>query len=235
MKLKVFVFQGGNRIEEIEDLVKIAKEKESNFLIFPFRYKERKFLDFSQELARKYKIFLLPGIYEEENKIKSFLFFNDGSLSFFEPLENPLKIISTPFGNLGFIYEEDVFKPEISRKLALKGVSIVIHIFCMERPYYFFKQISGLWREVQANQFIGIDCPFISEETCGEAMIILPCEITKDRSGILKRSNEPYKEELIWEEVDFNDLERIRKEYPILSLLNFKLYEKFIPEIYGED
>jgi len=145
---------------------------------------------------------------------------------------NELFVIDTSFGKIGFLIDEDAWYPEISRILALKGVRLVVALVARNKPYSRWQQLAGLWQEVQQNQFFGIEsglnCHLLGVEFESRAAVMGPCEITSGNTGYVTREESP-----VIGELDFRELERIRREYPLLKFLNRKLYEKWLPDLYA--
>lgn len=153
-----------------------------------------------------------------------------------------LSIVNTDFGRIGFMLNEDCYYPEVGRFLSLKGIDIVLAVNLIEQRN-FYTQLSGVWSQVQQNQFYSLE-----NVNRGLNMIYGPCEISPYRSGIigpigdrdyaLNYSPERYISQLrkiqtyiagysiIIGKINLNKLNKIQKKYPIKKQLNTELYKK---------
>lgn len=101
--------------------------------------------------------------------------------------------------------------PEWARGVALLGISLVIGM----REERFRDYRCGLWREVQANQLVGLSF-------CPEPSLLIPCESdpsSRGRQAAIKRHG-GY--EVSWEETDVLSA---KSKFPILSGLRKNLYQ----------
>ncbi len=113
-----------------------------------------------------------------------------------------LEVFSTPMGNVGIILGSDAFYPEVGRILSLKGADIVCHCGSLsieeqniDQPgenaeeIIFWRQIAGMWSQVQQNQFFSVESQLMStlldRDFKGNSFILAPCEITAEQSGFL--------------------------------------------------
>jgi predicted amidohydrolase len=131
--------------------------------------------------------------------------------------------------NIGIILSTDVFYPQVSRKLALMGVDIVISPVGFIGEKNMALQISGMWQETQQNLFFALESGFnggLGEiELWGESIIHAPLEMTKGDYGILERTNG--KENLIIYELD-NDMRKAAiSKFNVLEGLNRELYNNY--------
>ncbi|MFW6270517.1 MAG: nitrilase-related carbon-nitrogen hydrolase [Bacillota bacterium] len=87
------------------------------------------------------------------------------------------------YANIGtekvaFMLDRDCWHPEVGRVMALEAVDLVLAINVgSPNPWY---QLSGVWSQVQQNQFIALE-----SSKSGEDIIHAPCEMTPYRTGLL--------------------------------------------------
>ena len=105
---------------------------------------------------------------------------------------------------LALITSTDVFYPQVSRMAALKGVEIVLSPVGFIGEKNRALQVSGMWQEVQQNQFFAVESGFNGflgeQDFWGESMIHAPLAMTRRESGFLARSSG--KQSLIIAELD---------------------------------
>lgn len=137
-----------------------------------------------------------------------------------------LEVFSTPLGKIGLVVGTDAFYPEVGRILALKGAEIVCHSGALSPEEGFWRQMSGMWPQVQQNQFFCVESQLVSNIAHrvfqGSSFILAPCEMTDDKSGFLARGGltpEPVKADL-----DFEARDKVIQGYPLLKLLNPAAY-----------
>ena len=66
-------------------------------------------------------------------------------------------VFETAFGKLGIIIGTDAWYPEAGRVLALKGVEIVCCCGALAKGENKWRQLTGMWQQVQQNQFFCIE------------------------------------------------------------------------------
>jgi len=130
-----------------------------------------------KDLSQKYKIAICPGSYwrKEKGNIyhESCLIINgeaqlkqrqiylarwERELGFSRGTKIELKEIKD--WKLALIISTDVFYPQVSRMAALKGVDIVLSPVGFTGEKNRALQISGMWQEVQQNQFFTVESGF---------------------------------------------------------------------------
>jgi hypothetical protein len=57
--------------------------------------------------------------------------------------------------------------------------------------------------------------------------------MTEGNDGLLAAAETADGEEVVVAELDFNRLQQAIDEYPIYKVLNYRLYEKYFPKVYG--
>ncbi|MCL5986135.1 MAG: carbon-nitrogen hydrolase family protein [Actinobacteria bacterium] len=139
-----------------------------------------------------------------------------------------LRVIGCDAGRIGVMMGEDRFIPEVSRDLSLRGVNIFASPCSTNIQLNVFQQACGLWKQVQSEQVYGIESylvgTLLGSTYQGSSAIIFPVEISHDRSGFQRISNNVGRSLVIREELDFAKLQRNIESYPIYSNLNFDLY-----------
>lgn len=127
-------------------------------------------------------------------------------IKYFSPGEPNIQVFNTPAGKIGLLICYEVRFPEISRELTYQGAQFLI--IPAQFPYERISHWTALLRaRAIENQIfvLGANCAGY-----GSSMIIDPWGevLAKAEVG----------EELITADIDINELERIRKEYPFLKL-----------------
>jgi|GEM_PF-1268605 len=121
---------------------------------------------------------------------------------------------------LGLVLGKDLYYPEYGRCLAGMGVDLVLAPLLGETPRGGWRwELSGLWREVQQNQFWGIEAAW----GLRSGAIFGPCEATSDRTGILARG---------WGAItallEEEKMKEARKSFPVLDQLNPELVREYL-------
>jgi predicted amidohydrolase len=147
-----------------------------------------------------------------------------------------LMVFETEVGRIGLVVGTDVYYPEVSRILCLRGANVLIHPMCTT-AYSQADWMRRLWREVQANQVFGVESALVGglfEHPChGKTSIHAPLGITEGNDGLLAAAEATNSEEVVVAELDFNRLQQAIDEYPIYKVLNYRLYERYFPQVYG--
>jgi predicted amidohydrolase len=147
-----------------------------------------------------------------------------------------LMVFETEVGKIGLVVGTDVYYPEVSRILCLRGANVLIHPTCTT-AYSQADWMRRLWREVQANQVFGLESALVGgllEQSChGKSAIHAPLGITEGNDGLLAAAETTDSEEVVVARLDFNRLQQAIDEYPIYKVLNYRLYEKYFPKVYG--
>ena len=162
---------------------------------------------------------------------------------------NTINYADTELGKIGLMLGGDCWYPQIGRVMTLEGVDLVLAVNNLQsvkgiksinKPW---KQLSGVWSQVQQNQFIALEACF-----GGQNLIHAPCEITPYRTGILapvgsqekarQHNIVPYFDDLsrnykevldfkiVSAEISIDSLKEIRDTYPLMKYLNKILYCK---------
>jgi len=205
----------------------------------------RKYIEQVKELSQNYKIAICPGSYwqKEKNNIyhESCLIINgevqlkqrqiylarwERELGFSRGVKIELKEIKD--WKLALIISTDVFYPQVSRMAALKGADIVLSPVGFIGEKNQALQISGMWQEVQQNQFFAVESGFngfLGERNFwGESIIYAPLEMTEEGDGYLKRSSG--QQSLIIATLDNEQRKKAISKFDVLSQLNREFYQQ---------
>jgi len=163
MKFKIAVvqfeikqFSPNENLKKAEEFVKKASFSKAKIIVFPedfvtgpiagkleFADSENKYRKFFQNLAKKYKIDIVPGSIIEKDKLGFYntTYYIDSNgkiksryrkINLWHPEKhylnpgNEVSVFNTKFGKIGLIICWDLIFPEVFRKMAKKGVNIVI-------------------------------------------------------------------------------------------------------------
>ena len=205
----------------------------------------QKYVEQVKELSREYKIVICPGSYWQKEKSniyhESCLIINgevqlkqrqiylarwERKLGFSRGAEIGLKEIKD--WRLALIISTDVFYPQVSRMAALKGADIVLSPVGFTGEKNRALQISGMWQEVQQNQFFAVEAGFNGflgkRNFWGESIIHAPLEITNEGDGFLARSSG--QQRLIITELDNKKRRKAISKFDVLSQLNREFYQQ---------
>ena len=198
-----------------------------------------------KELSRKYKIAICPGSYWQKEKSniyhESCLIINgevqltqrqiylarwERESGFSRGTKIELKEIKD--WKLALIISTDVFYPQVSRMVALKGTDIVLSPVGFIGEKNRSLQISGVWQEVQQNQFFAVESGFsgfLGEQSFwGESVIYAPLEMTGKENGFLTRSRG--QQSLIIAQLDNEQRRKSILKFDVLSQLNREFYRQ---------
>jgi len=198
-----------------------------------------------KELSREYKIAICPGSYWQKEKgniyHESSLIINgevqlkqrqiylarwERELEFSRGKKIELKEIKD--WKLVLIISTDVFYPQVSRVAALKGADIVLSPVGFTGEKNRALQVSGMWQEVQQNQFFAVESGFngfLGEQSFwGESVIYGPLEMTEEGDGYLERSGG--EQSLIIAELDNKKRRKAISKFDVLCQLNREFYQQ---------
>jgi predicted amidohydrolase len=205
----------------------------------------REYVEQVKELSREYQIAICPGSYwqKEKNNIyhESSLIINgeiqlnqrqiylarwERELGFSRGVKIELKEIRD--WKLALIISTDVFYPQVSRMAALRGADIVLSPVGFRGENNRALQVSGMWEEVQQNQFFAVESGFngfLGEQNFwGESMIHAPLAMTRRENGFLARSKG--QQGLIIAELDNKKRRKAISKFDVLSQLNREFYQQ---------
>jgi predicted amidohydrolase len=198
-----------------------------------------------KDLSQNYKIAICPGSYWQKEKgniyHESCLIINgevqltqrqiylarwERELGFSRGTKIELKEIKD--WNIALIISTDVFYPQVSRMAALKGADIVLSPVGFTGEKNRVLQVSGIWQEVQQNQFFAVESGFngfLGEQSFwGESLIYAPLEITEEGDGYLNRSSG--RQSLIIAQLDNKKRRKAISKFDVLSQLNREFYQQ---------
>lgn len=198
-----------------------------------------------KELSREYKVAICPGscwqkeksstyyesclITKGEVRLKQrqiYLARWERELGFSRGTKIELKEIKD--WKVALIISTDVFYPQVSRIVALKGADIVLSPVGFTGEKNRALQVSGMWQEVQQNQFFALESGFngfLGEQSFwGESVIYAPLEMTEEGDGYLERSNG--QQSLIIAELDNKKRRKAISKFDVLSQLNREFYQQ---------
>jgi predicted amidohydrolase len=205
----------------------------------------REYIEQVKELSQGYKIAICPGSYwqKEKNNIynESGLIINgeiqlkqrqiylarwERELGFSRGTKIELKKIKD--WNIVLIISTDVFYPQVSRMAALKGADIVLSPVGFIGEKNRALQVSGMWQEVQQNQFFAVESGFngfLEEQSFwGESVVYAPLEMTEKENGFLTRTKG--QQSLIIAELDNKKRRKAISKFDVLSQLNREFYRQ---------
>jgi predicted amidohydrolase len=205
----------------------------------------REYIEQVKELSQGYQITICPGSYwqKEKNNIyhESSLIINgevqlkqqqiylarwEREWGFSRGAKMELREIKD--WKLALIISTDVFYPQVSRMVALRGADIVLSPVGFKGENHLALQVSGLWQEVQQNQFFAVESGFngfLGEQNFwGESVIYAPLEMTEKGDGYLARSSG--QESLIITELDNKKRRKAISKFDVLSQLNREFYQQ---------
>jgi len=205
----------------------------------------REYIEQVKELSQNYKITICPGSYwqKEKNNIyyESCLIINgevqlkqrqiylarwERELGFSRGVKIELREIKD--WRLALIISTDVFYPQVSRMAALRGADIVLSPVGFTGEKNRALQVSGMWQEVQQNQFFAVESGFngfLGEQSFwGESVIYAPLEMTEKGDGYLERSSG--QQRLIIAELDNKKRRKAISKFDVLSQLNREFYQQ---------
>ena len=205
----------------------------------------REYIEQVKELSQGYQIAICPGSYwqKEKNNIyhESSLIINgeiqlnqrqiylarwERELGFSRGAKIELREIKD--WKLALIISTDVFYPQVSRRIALRGADIILSPVGFRGENNPALQVSGMWQEVQQNQFFAVESGFngfLGEQNFwGESMIHAPLAMTRRENGFLARSKG--QQGLIIAKLDNKKRRKAISKFDVLSQLNREFYQQ---------
>ena len=205
----------------------------------------REYIEQVKELSQKYKIVICPGSYWQKEKgniyHESSLIINgevqfkqrqiylarwERELGFSRGVKIELREIKD--WRIALIISTDVFYPQVSRMIALRGADIVLSPVGFTEEKNWALQVSGMWQEVQQNQFFAVESGFNGflgkQSFWGESVIYAPLEMTEKGDGYLERSSG--QQGLIITELDNKKRRKAISKFDVLSQLNREFYQQ---------
>ncbi|HYE81584.1 MAG TPA: nitrilase-related carbon-nitrogen hydrolase [Clostridia bacterium] len=138
----------------------------------------------------------------------------------------------------GMIVSTDVFYPQVSRALAMSGVELVLSPVAIKGKGNISRQLSGLWQNVQANLFFGIESGFKgSLNGCvfhGRSIIHAPLPMTEKENGFMAIENNTREGMLVAAELDSEKRKEAVRRFNTLAQLNPEAYKDIFMVSGGE-
>ncbi|HEX6988425.1 MAG TPA: nitrilase-related carbon-nitrogen hydrolase [Bacillota bacterium] len=214
---------------------------------------EETLLDWARQLARQHDTYLLPGtclVPGDDGLVHAaYLFGPDGQL-LGRQFQTHVPAADAALGltagseiavwdvealRVGIAVGSDAWYPEVGRILALQGATVMLCPTAVPAPYTRWRQLAGVWQQVQGNQFFAVEASLAGTaggvEFEGRSLIAGPVELTGDGTvaaiGAGRRS-----EGWVAAELDIGRLFRVRREYPLARLFNVDLYDRAFPNLY---
>ncbi|MHA1703897.1 MAG: carbon-nitrogen hydrolase family protein [Promethearchaeota archaeon] len=265
MKLKIAIvqfdikqFSPDENLKKAEKFVKKASLSKAKIIVFPedfiagpilgkleeFADSKNKYLKFFQDLAKKYKIDIVPGSIIEKDRygFHNTTYYIDSSgkvksryrkINLWPPERhylnpgNQISVFNTKYGKIGLIICWDLIFPELFRKMAKKGVGIVI---C---PSYWTFEDASIGLKYDKNSDVNLVDSLCVGRAFENEIIMVYCnaagklilpnfkgklmghsQITVPFKGAIKKL-EHNKEEMFIQEVDTSILKDAEKAYGI--------------------
>lgn len=140
---------------------------------------------------------------------------------------------------IGVMISTDVFYPQISRALAMSGVDLVLAPIAVKGGANAARQLAGLWQNVQANLFFGIESGFKGSfkgyEFYSTSMIHAPLEMTEKDDGILMREDKCGLKPIIAADIDNRRRKAAVSRFDTLAQLNAEAYRDIFKDSSGAD
>jgi len=147
-----------------------------------------------------------------------------------------LKVCDLPFGTVAFPVCMDATYYETFEIARKKGADMVVIPIANMEEYDFYRALRGIWPRVQESRVIGIKSALVGKvakyDFTGRAGIFAPIDLTPNRDGILKISENHYGDDVITAEVDIEALRRYRERDELLWDRNEALYRKYFSRLY---
>ena len=144
--------------------------------------------------------------------------------------DSRLAPIDTPFGAVGLLLGADADVPDVARILTLAGARLLIAPRAPRAPYSSMQAMAGLWQMVQQNQVFGLESGLVGQAAGhardGKAGVFAPGELTPGRSGFLGRPGFYVGDGALTADLDFAQLDELRRRQPLARHLNAALYRR---------
>ncbi|MDI6600312.1 MAG: carbon-nitrogen hydrolase family protein [Thermoanaerobacteraceae bacterium] len=235
-------FKDAGRLKE--DLFRYTDSLETDLLVLPpfigsVFQDAGEYMNFFKGFSRDRKYLIVPGSFYEDGYHKAVIMLEgrvihqqcqthlSGPEEGYLKRGDSLDICESSIGRLGILMGNDCYHPQTGRILGLQGADIVIGLYTAEGIYNRWLQISGIWQQVQQNQFFAVECSangYINGKWySGRGIMHNP--IWDGSDGFLEEMPENM-EGLITCNLDFEKLKQLIKNYPLYRYLNKELYRK---------
>ncbi len=138
---------------------------------------------------------------------------------------------------VGILISTDAFYPQVSRALAMTGAELVLAPMAVMGGASSSRQLAGLWQNVQANLFFGVESgfkgSFMGYDYCSRSIIHAPLEMTADESGIVVSEERAMKDPLIAAELETGRRKEAVSKFNTLAQLNKEAYGDMFSHSYN--
>lgn len=199
-------------------------------------------LQLCEELARRHGLYFCPGsapVADPDGKYRNraFLFGPEGPLGHQDKIVmtrfereqwfiaggvEGLRTFETPFGRLGILICYDNEFPMLARKLAERGVSLVLAPSCTDTEAGYYRVRIGAQARALENQFAVLVSPTAGyapwspavDENAGRAALYVPADYGMPPSGVYAESEAIFTPDSRWlyGEIDLAAVARLRRE-----------------------
>lgn len=235
-----------------ESLLRLCQERNINVVVFPaligclFNDGERYINDII-EFSNIYKgMAICPGSYYEREAGRTYhssCIIMDGNIImqqrqlYLAKWEKDLGLsrgirlnsISILGMKLGIMISTDAFYPQVSRAFAMSGVELVLTPIAIKGSQNMSRQLAGLWQNVQANLFFGIESSFNGTfngyDFQSTSIIHAPLEMTFNEDGFLAREEKDREDSIITAELDNKKRKEAVNMFNTLAKLNTEAYK----------
>ncbi len=247
--------------EKVNGWLRLCREHKINIVVLPallgclFDNCES-YINDVIELSKAYKgMAICPGSYYEADSEKTYhssCIIMDGKiimeqrqiyLSKWEKglgLSRGRSLNSVSLGGMkvGIIISTDVFYPQVPRALAMSGVELILAPTAVKGSGNISRQLAGLWQNVQANLFFGIESSFKGSfkghDFQGHSIIHAPLEMTAEEDGFLALEDKNPEAAIITAELDNEKRKEAVRKFNTLAQLNIEAYKDiFMPSRNG--
>jgi predicted amidohydrolase len=146
--------------------------------------------------------------------------------TFGHTLRESAMTVDTEIGCIGLLCGKDVMRPEVSRALAMKGATLLLHSSQRVGPFVEVEWLSGLWRECQNNTVFGVEAARVGDGYEGRSAICVPIDMTERRDGLLSVTDTTAEACVVMAELDFHERLSVVESNPMR--FNSALYRKML-------
>lgn len=213
---------------------------------------EETLLDWSRALARQLDVYLVPGtcLVPTDKGLEhvAYLISPQGELlgrqaqTHVSPAEAgwglvpgvEIAVWDVEGLRLGIAVNTDAWYPEVGRIVALQGGTLMLCPTAVPTKYERWRQLSGCWQQVQSNQFFAVEAAaggnIGGQLFVGRGAISAPIELTEDGRGYLAETGG----DAIAADLNFQQLFKVRRDYPLAHWFNTRFYDRYFPQLYIE-
>lgn len=200
------------------------------------------YLSYHSSLAKKHSCMIAPGFFCKDHYHTALLISHKGNIIHEQQQTHlsreeinqvlkrgsTLETVDTSIGRIGFIIGTDCFYPQVGRILGLQGMDIAIAFYQQPAPYNSWLQMSGVWQQVQHNQFFAVEAGFngILQQQKFAAKTIIHQPLGENGDDGCSQKLKPNHNGFIKCTLELNMLENVKQKFPIYKYLNRTLYQK---------